>query len=51
MAPRGYHPVATLQGCDGDDLSVMAGPKRIWKFHNAPQNAWLFTGVGVPAAH
>jgi 5-deoxy-glucuronate isomerase len=28
---------------------VMAGPSRIWKFHNEPQHEWLFTGVGSPA--
>jgi hypothetical protein len=27
----------------------MAGPKRVWKFHNEPQHEWLFTGVGSPA--
>jgi 5-deoxy-glucuronate isomerase len=49
MVPRGYHPVATLHGYDNYYLNVMAGPKRIWKFHNEPQHEWLFAGVGAPA--
>ena len=36
MVPKGYHPVATLHGYDSYYLNVMAGPKRIWKFHNEP---------------
>jgi 5-deoxy-glucuronate isomerase len=28
----------------------MAGPKRIWKFHNEPAHEWLFTGLGAPTA-
>ncbi|MFZ1963684.1 MAG: 5-deoxy-glucuronate isomerase [Roseiarcus sp.] len=46
MVPRGYHPVATIHGYDSYYLNVMAGPKRVWKFHNEPQHEWLFTGVG-----
>ena len=49
MAPKGYHPVATVHGYNSYYLNVMAGPKRIWKFHNDPQHEWLFTGVGSPA--
>jgi 5-deoxy-glucuronate isomerase len=49
MVPKGYHPVATLHGYDSYYLNVMAGPKRIWKFHNEPAHEWLFTGVGGPA--
>ena len=50
MAPKGYHPVATVHGYDCYYLNVMAGPKRLWKFHNDPRHEWLFTGVGAPAA-
>ena len=50
LVPRGYHPVATIHGYDSYYLNVMAGPKRVWKFHNAPEHAWLFTGLGTPAA-
>jgi 5-deoxy-glucuronate isomerase len=41
LVPRGYHPVATIHGYDSYYLNVMAGPKRIWKFHNAPEHEWL----------
>lgn len=49
MVPEGYHPVATIHGYDNYYLNVMAGPKRIWKFHNEPAHEWLFTGIGGPA--
>ncbi|SON53791.1 5-deoxy-glucuronate isomerase [Hartmannibacter diazotrophicus] len=45
MVPKGYHPVAAIHGYDSYYLNVMAGPHRVWKFHNAPEHAWLFTGV------
>ena len=48
MTPKGYHPVATVHGYDSYYLNVMAGPKRVWKFHNEPAHAWLFTGTGAP---
>lgn len=41
LVPRGYHPVAATHGYDLYYLNVMAGPKRIWKFHNAPEHEWL----------
>lgn len=41
MVPKGYHPVAAIHGYDVYYLNVMAGPKRIWKFHNAPEHEWL----------
>jgi len=41
LVPRGYHPCATTHGYDLYYLNVMAGPKRTWKFHNAPEHAWL----------
>ncbi|PKR89907.1 5-deoxy-glucuronate isomerase [Pleomorphomonas diazotrophica] len=50
MVPKGYHPVATIHGYDNYYLNVMAGPKRIWKFHNEPAHEWLFTGLGAPTA-
>lgn len=50
MVPKGYHPVATIHGYDSYYLNVMAGPKRIWKFHNEPAHEWLFTGLGAPTA-
>jgi len=44
LVPRGYHPCATVHGYDLYYLNVMAGPKRIWKFHNAPEHEWLLKG-------
>jgi 5-deoxy-glucuronate isomerase len=41
MVPRGYHPVAAIAGYDIYYLNVMAGPKRTWKFFNAPEHEWL----------
>jgi 5-deoxy-glucuronate isomerase len=41
MVPKGYHPCATCHGYDLYYLNVMAGPKRTWKFHNAPEHEWL----------
>ncbi|CAN5269495.1 5-deoxy-glucuronate isomerase [soil metagenome] len=41
LVPRGYHPVAATHGYDLYYLNVMAGPKRTWKFHNAPEHEWL----------
>jgi 5-deoxy-glucuronate isomerase len=41
LVPKGYHPCAACHGYDLYYLNVMAGPKRIWKFHNAPEHEWL----------
>jgi 5-deoxy-glucuronate isomerase len=41
LVPKGYHPCAACHGYDLYYLNVMAGPTRIWKFHNAPEHAWL----------
>lgn len=41
LVPKGYHPCATIHGYDLYYLNVMAGPKRTWKFHNAPEHEWL----------
>ncbi|MGL4431038.1 MAG: 5-deoxy-glucuronate isomerase [Plesiomonas shigelloides] len=43
MAPRGYHPVATLAGYDNYYLNVMAGPVRQWRFTWEPEHAWINT--------
>jgi 5-deoxy-glucuronate isomerase len=43
LVPKGYHPVATTAGYDLYYLNVMAGPKRVWKFHNAPEHEWLLS--------
>lgn len=41
LVPKGYHPVAAVHGYDLYYLNVMAGPRRTWKFHNAPEHEWL----------
>lgn len=41
IVPKGYHPCAACHGYDLYYLNVMAGPKRTWKFHNAPEHEWL----------
>ena len=41
LVPRGYHPVGAPHGYDLYYLNVMAGPKRIWKFHNDPAHEWM----------
>lgn len=41
LVPRGYHPVSAPPGYEVYYLNVMAGPKRVWKFHNDPDHAWL----------
>eukprot|EP01037_Dinobryon_pediforme_P028080 gene28080-31209_t len=41
LVPKGYHPCATIHGYDLYYLNVMAGPKRTWKFYNAPEHEWL----------
>jgi len=41
LVPRGYHPYGAPHGYTGYYLNVMAGPKRIWRFHNDPAHAWM----------
>ena len=41
LVPKGYHPCAAIHGYDLYYLNVMAGPKRTWRFYNAPEHAWL----------
>jgi 5-deoxy-glucuronate isomerase len=41
LVPKGYHPCAATHGYDLYYLNVMAGPKRMWRFHNAPEHEWL----------
>lgn len=44
LVPEGYHPCAACHGYDLYYLNVMAGPKRVWKFYNAPEHEWLLKG-------
>ncbi|GAF20586.1 5-deoxy-glucuronate isomerase [Bacillus sp. JCM 19047] len=41
LVPAGYHPVGVPDGYTSYYLNVMAGPKRIWKFHNDPAHEWI----------
>lgn len=41
LVPKGYHPVGVPHGYESYYLNVMAGPSRIWKFHNDPQHEWI----------
>ncbi|OWR30362.1 5-deoxy-glucuronate isomerase [Saccharibacillus sp. O23] len=41
IVPVGYHPVGVPDGYASYYLNVMAGPKRIWKFHNDPDHEWI----------
>lgn len=41
LVPHGYHPVGVPHGYESYYLNVMAGPKRIWKFHNDPNHEWI----------
>jgi 5-deoxy-glucuronate isomerase len=41
IVPAGYHPVAVPDGYESYYLNIMAGPKRIWKFHNEPAHEWI----------
>ena len=44
LVPEGYHPVGAPHGYESYYLNVMAGPKRVWKFHNDPDHEWIITG-------
>jgi len=41
LVPAGYHPVAVPDGYESYYLNIMAGPTRIWKFHNEPAHEWI----------
>lgn len=41
LVPKGYHPYGVPHGYEGYYLNVMAGPRRVWKFHNHPDHDWL----------
>jgi 5-deoxy-glucuronate isomerase len=45
LVPRGYHPVGAAHGYDLWYLNVMAGPRRIWRFHNDPAHAWMLAST------
>lgn len=41
LVPAGYHPVGVPDGYSSYYLNVMAGPERVWKFHNDPDHEWI----------
>ena len=41
LVPKGYHPVGAPHGYDLYYLNTMAGPTRVWRFHNDPAHEWL----------
>ncbi|PKG24831.1 5-deoxy-glucuronate isomerase [Niallia nealsonii] len=41
IVPKGYHPVGVPDGYTSYYLNVMAGPTRIWKFHNDKDHEWI----------
>jgi 5-deoxy-glucuronate isomerase len=41
LVPRGYHPVVVPHGYESYYFNVMAGPKRVWHFHNDPAHEWI----------
>ena len=45
LVPRGYHPVIVPHGYTSYYLNVMAGPQRVWHFHNDPAHAWMLARV------
>jgi 5-deoxy-glucuronate isomerase len=45
LVPRGYHPVVVPHGYDSYYFNVMAGPKRVWHFHNDPAHEWIIAGT------
>lgn len=46
IVPAGYHPVGVPDGYESFYLNVMAGPTRIWKFHNDPAHEWILKRQG-----
>jgi 5-deoxy-glucuronate isomerase len=45
LVPRGYHPVVVPHGYESYYLNVMAGPKRVWHFHNDPAHEWILSAA------
>lgn len=41
IVPAGYHPVGVPDGYSSYYLNVMAGPQRVWKFHNDTDHEWI----------
>ncbi|NIZ47718.1 5-deoxy-glucuronate isomerase (plasmid) [Entomospira nematocerorum] len=43
LVPKGYHPVGVPDGYTSYYLNIMAGPVRIWKFHNDKHHDWILS--------
>jgi 5-deoxy-glucuronate isomerase len=41
LVPKGYHPVVVPHGYESYYFNVMAGPVRVWHFHNDPAHEWI----------
>lgn len=41
VVPKGYHPVGVPDGYTSYYLNVMAGPTRVWQFHNEKAHEWI----------
>lgn len=41
LVPRGYHPVGVPDGYESYYLNIMAGPVKVWKFHNEQDHEWI----------
>jgi len=42
LVPRGHHPCGAPYGYEMYYLTVMAGPRRAWRFKNHPDHDWIF---------
>jgi len=45
LVPCGYHPVVVPHGYESYYFNVMAGPKRVWHFHNDPAHEWILSAA------
>lgn len=41
LVPQGYHPVAVPDGYESYYLNIMAGPTKVWQFHNDSEHEWI----------
>ncbi|WP_245812925.1 5-deoxy-glucuronate isomerase [Enterococcus canintestini] len=41
LVPKGYHPVGVPDGYTSYYLNIMAGPIKVWRFHDDPEHEWI----------
>ncbi|MDT2739800.1 5-deoxy-glucuronate isomerase [Enterococcus canintestini] len=41
IVPKGYHPVGVPDGYTSYYLNIMAGPTKMWRFHDDPNHKWI----------